>query len=740
MKTLIVDDASHNLNSLEQVLRSQNYQITRCSDVNSAWEIFAQEVFPWVWMTLGEELDPRLHLCQEMRSRFPNLLCIAITTHENPTILEPWLNHGGNDYLILPASPEQINLRLTIWHKQLQPATPDPERFQFHNNGSLRPLHLDNIKQATLMQFPYIATHHLRQTLIQFKNQLSELLEQSRQVPLDTTANDYLTSILDRANLMQQLVGDLLIDTQSQLQEVTPNPVIHQDYVIVNSNFTIKEFSENVARFSDGKYTLKKGEDLRKFFPEFIGSEDSLIQIIKGKKKSFELLGLGRFDQPENPQHENPLYFDIHVMKYPESIAGKRCLIILLNNATERMVFQQKLMQTANETQLLLKRLSSTKDYINQIILSMADALIVTTKTGLIKKINPATQKLFGYRELELLGQPINKIFAPYYFDILQDKQHHHTLSQTEITCCKKTGEEISVSFSRSPIETEEGMQEFVYVGRDITERKRAELKIKNLNSSLQERTRELELVNEELESFSRTVSHDLKTPLSHIEFFNQILLEEYGDCLDDEGKDYLEQIRKSCVRMRQMIHDLLQLAHVTRTELTIGQVDLSQMAEKIIQDFQRNNPQRQVICSIVPNLIVYGNEGLLQVALENLLGNAWKYTKKQTETKIEFGALSLPTETGELNEESLDDNSDQNLEKNTEIVYFVRDNGAGFNMEYADKLFTTFGRLHSQREFEGTGIGLTTVQRIIQRHGGKIWAEAIVNQGATFYFTLNIN
>ncbi|WP_017304886.1 ATP-binding protein [Spirulina subsalsa] len=727
MKSLIVDDARYNLEPLEQVLRSRNYQITRCSDVNAAWEIFAQEVFPWVWIALGDELAPRLHLCQEMRSRFPQLLCIAIISSENPTILEPWLNHGGNDYLILPASPEQINLRLTIWSKHIQPQISSLERFQSLDTASLRPLHPDTIKRAALMQFPYIATHHLRQTLIQFKKQLSELLEQPRQIPLDTAANDYLTSILDRANLMQQLVGDLLIDTQSQLQEATPNPVIHQDYVIVNSNFTIKEFSDNATHFSDGKYILKKGEDIRKVFPEFIGSEQNLLQILKGKHKSFELLGVGRFDE-----QDHPLYFDIHVLKYPENIAGKRCLIVLLNNATERMVFQQKLVQTANETQLLLKKLSSTKDYINQIILSMADALIVTTKTGLIKKINPATQKLFGYRELELLGQPITKIFAPHYFDVLRDQQQNHILSSTEIICCKKTGEKLSVSFSCSRIETDEGMEEFVYVGRDITERKQAEIKIKNLNYSLQERTQELELVNEELESFSRTVSHDLKTPLSHIEFFNQMLLEEYGDCLDNEGKDYLEQIRKSCVRMRQMIHDLLQLAHVTRTELTIGQVDLSQMAEKIIKDLQRNSPQREAVCSIAPNLIVYGNEGLLQVALENLLGNAWKYTKKQPKTKIEFGVLSSQVRRAE--------NLEYNGEDETQRVYFIRDNGAGFNMEYADKLFTTFGRLHSQREFEGTGIGLTTVQRIIQRHGGKIWAEAEVNQGASFYFTLKIN
>jgi light-regulated signal transduction histidine kinase (bacteriophytochrome) len=270
------------------------------------------------------------------------------------------------------------------------------------------------------------------------------------------------------------------------------------------------------------------------------------------------------------------------------------------------------------------------------------------------------------------------------------------------------------------PIKDEDGnVREVILMHEDITERKQAEVEIRKLNEQLeqrvQRRTAQLNAFNRELEAFSYSVSHDLRAPLRSIDGFSKILLEDYADELDEEGNDYLKRVRAASQRMGQLIDDLLDLSRMTRSEMRRESVDLSDLAKSFAEELKRSQPERRVEFLIEGGLLVEGDKSLLRVVLENLLRNAWKFTGKQTHARIEFGAS----------------------EQEDKRAYFVRDNGAGFDMAYADKLFGAFQRLHGGSEFEGTGIGLATVQRIIHRHGGRVWAEGRVGYGATFYFTL---
>jgi light-regulated signal transduction histidine kinase (bacteriophytochrome) len=249
----------------------------------------------------------------------------------------------------------------------------------------------------------------------------------------------------------------------------------------------------------------------------------------------------------------------------------------------------------------------------------------------------------------------------------------------------------------------------------DISRRKANERRIQQLNTALRDRAMILESVNHELEAFSYSVSHDLRAPLRAVDGFSRILLDEYADCLDDIGRDRLRRVRAAAQHMATLIDDLLKLSRITRSELKREDTDLSAVASEVIEELRKQEPGRNVQCTIEPGLIVWGDARLLRIVLDNLLGNAWKFTSKRPEARIEFGRQM----------------------QNGEPVYFVRDNGAGFDMAYAEKLFGAFQRLHDTSEFPGTGIGLATAQRIIHKHGGRIWAEGAVEQGATFYFTL---
>lgn len=267
--------------------------------------------------------------------------------------------------------------------------------------------------------------------------------------------------------------------------------------------------------------------------------------------------------------------------------------------------------------------------------------------------------------------------------------------------------------------DTEGEFRDWIGTVTDIDESRRAADEIRRLNLELEarvaERTKKLEEVNRELESFSYSVSHDLRAPLRAIDGFSQAILTGFGDNVDDKMRNYLERIRAGAVRMGQLIEDLLNLSKLSRWELSRQQIDLSALARQIIDNLRERDPERKVNVSIWDNLTVNADPRQVRVALENLLGNAWKFTGKTQDARVEFGMM----------------------EEGNRQVLFVRDNGAGFDMAYANKLFGAFQRLHAMDEFPGTGIGLATVHRVITRHDGRIWCKARPGSGATFFFTL---
>ena len=256
----------------------------------------------------------------------------------------------------------------------------------------------------------------------------------------------------------------------------------------------------------------------------------------------------------------------------------------------------------------------------------------------------------------------------------------------------------------------------------DISERKKLEKKLadysKNLEVMVTQRTQELEMANKELESFAYSVSHDLRAPLRSLDGFSQALLEDYQTKLDEEGQDYLNRIRRASQNMGQLIDDLLKLSRIIRTEIEKQAVDLTSLAQDIVQRIQEQDPHREVELMVQSDLLYECDQNLVQVLLINLLGNAWKFTAKQPAAKIEFGVT----------------NQFSDLDSK---VFFIRDNGIGFDTHYKNKLFLAFQRLHSNKDYPGTGIGLATAKRIIDRHGGRIWAESTEGNGSTFYFTL---
>jgi signal transduction histidine kinase len=364
-----------------------------------------------------------------------------------------------------------------------------------------------------------------------------------------------------------------------------------------------------------------------------------------------------------------------------------------------------ELTQAQFEMQRRTAEIEETRDLFQHVIESMSEALFLLDRGGRVLQANPAACSLLGLSADELVGMPLSEANAP-----------EGILTDLEVEVRARGRDPVPVSVSCGLVRDKRSkIIGVLAVARDVSERKRAEEEIKRLNVDLQRRAAELSAANQELEAFSYSVSHDLRSPLRSIDGFSQAVLRHYGSQLDAQGQNYLQRVCAASQRMAELIEALLSLSRVTRAELRRDPVDLSALVAAVAAELQQRQPERQVEVVVAGGLSATGDARLLRAVVENLLGNAWKFTSKREAARIEFGCAIV----------------------DGQRAYFVRDNGAGFDMSYADKLFGPFQRLHTADEFEGTGIGLATVQRIIHRHGGRIWAEGIEDQGATFFFTL---
>ena len=400
--------------------------------------------------------------------------------------------------------------------------------------------------------------------------------------------------------------------------------------------------------------------------------------------------------------------------------------VTAIRDDEDRVVSRVKIVHDLTGIRAAEADLKERERTIRALLDSAAQAIIAVDREGKIVLVNRMAGRMFGYAAHEMTGQPLSLLLPddakgrhPVHLEHYFSEPHVRPMGLgIDLRGVCGNGETFPVEVSLSHIETRQGRMAIAFVN-NVTERRKAEREIRELNAGLErrvrERTAELEAANAELGAFSYSVSHDLRAPLRGIDGWSLALLEDYGERLNDEARGYLERVRSEAQRMGSLINDLLQLSRVTRSTMEHTPVDISGIAEKVAERLRAANPERSLTFQIEPGLTAPGDAHLMEIAITNLFDNSVKFTRPVADARIQFGES----------------------ERDGRAVFCVRDNGVGFDLKYGTALFSPFQRLHKASEFPGTGVGLATVKRIVHRHGGEVWAESEPGRGAAFSFTL---
>lgn len=508
-----------------------------------------------------------------------------------------------------------------------------------------------------------------------------------------------------------QLVEKLQAYAETRFSRVLDT--IAEAVISIDTSQKIILFNQSAERIFGYKAKDMLGQTLDVLLPtHLVGQHHRFIQDFADGDDIYR--GMGERSRELVARRSNGQIFPIEASISKLTEGDQVILTVFIQDVTERI--EAETAQIAAETRFA------------RVLDATAEAVISIDASQQIILFNHSAEHIFGYSSDEMLGQPLDKLLPSSvigrHHRYIQDFAEGADISRgmgerrTELSAKRKDGSVFPIDASISKLTEGDQIILTVFI-RDITEQKRAEETMLRLNEELEqrveERTIQLQAANKELEAFSYSVSHDLRAPLRAVDGFSLALLEDYQDKLDEEGQEFLGLIRTESQRMGHLIDDLLTLSRLTRTELNYQEVEISAMAEEIASELKNSNENRDVEFIIEPNLRDCADVNLVRIALYNLLQNAWKYSSKQDSATIAFGQRS----------------------NNGTREYFVKDNGVGFKMDYVHKLFGAFQRLHSVSEYEGTGIGLATVQRIIHQHGGAVRAEGELNEGATFYFTL---
>ena len=395
-------------------------------------------------------------------------------------------------------------------------------------------------------------------------------------------------------------------------------------------------------------------------------------------------------------------------------VPGLATILLLANVSKRSQVLAHAAMVQAEDARSASRKSDEQRFQLAAIVEFSGDAIIAITVDGVIVSFNRGAERLFGHREEQVVGRPLSLLLPDGHGGeesaLIARVAAGEAVAPIETVRRRRDGSSVDVSVTVSPIRDSRGELVGVsWAARDITAWKRAQLEVQQAREAA-------EAANRELEAFSYSVAHDLRAPLRGIDGFSNALLEDHGAALVPVAHDYLHRIRRNATLMGQLIDALLELGRITRADISVQRVDLSELARATAQRLKEFEPERRVEFLIDDDLAEQGDSALLGAVIENLFSNAWKFTRNRSNARIEFGSTR---DDGRTN-------------------YFVRDNGAGFDMASASKLFRVFQRLHSRDEFDGTGVGLATVHRIVQRHGGRIWAEGKVGEGASFHFTFD--